>query len=60
MIGHEPVDEAVRRRLHSNAGERAVEKVGIVCDLLLEAFVPEGFEHGDCVICRSSVGLRRE
>ena len=60
MVGHEPVDKAVPSRLHGDTGKRAVEKVGVACDLLPEALVAEGFEHGDCIVCSSSIGLRRE
>ena len=53
MIGHEPVDEAVRSGLNGDTGEGTIEKVGVTGDLLLEALV----ENGDIVVCGSGVRL---
>lgn len=53
LVGHEPVDEGVRGRLHDYTGEGGVEKVRVRGNALLEAFLAEIGQKTEAV-----VGLR--
>jgi hypothetical protein len=44
LVGHKSINKCVGGGLHNHASERAVEKVGIILDRLLESI---GSEIGD-------------
>lgn len=52
MIRHESINKSIRGRLHEDTGKRAVEKIGIAGNLIVEALRAEscqGVEIDDAI-----------